>query len=330
MTRPVDPAVGKAHTDVVNLFRKSTTGDPAGPAAVCRAARDRLAELPALDPDDPSTWTSYEVITADVRTLVGCLRETDVPSSEPEPFRSLVIRVLRYLRKADRAEPGVLLAESVHRDWVARMGELHADTIDAAGRLAACLLAQGDAKQARPVFERILQLRSSEYGDDHPDTLLAACDLGACLNALEDFRAASRLNTDTVQRCRRRLGKRDRTTILATGNLAGSLLRLGEADQALRLYRYIHEWHSERSGENSLVTLEAAAGIAVGLDGLGDHEAARAVNADLLPRFERAAGKDYSGTRNTRSRLERNLRALGRNEEADEVHGGIPKFLSPP
>lgn len=330
MTHPVDPAVAKAHTDVLNLFRESTTGHPAGLAAVCRAARDRLAELPTLDPDDPTTWASYELINTDVRTLLGCLREADVPSSEPQRFRSLVIRVLRYLYKADRAELGALLAESVHRDWEVRMGESHADTINAAERLAACLLAQGDSKQARLMFERILQLRSSEYGDDHPDTLLAACNLGACLNRLEDFRAASLLNADTVRRCERRLGKRDRTTILATGNLAGSLLRLGEVEHALTLYRRIHQWHRRRSGENTLATLDAAAGIAISLHALGDHGAARAINADLLPRFERVAGKDYSATKNTRLRLEANLRALGCDEEADEVHGGIPKFLPSP
>ncbi|MFI6722803.1 tetratricopeptide repeat protein [Streptomyces sp. R-74717] len=330
MTHPVVTEAEQAHTDVLNLFRKSTAGNQTGLAVVCRAARDRLAALPVLDPDDPSTWAAYELITADMQTLLGYLREADVPSSEPERFRSLVIRVLRYLYASDRAEPGALLAEIVHRDWETRIGESHAHTIDAAERLAACLHARGDSEHARPVFERILQLRSKKYGDDHSDTLLAACNMGACLNRLKDFRAALRLNRDTVQRCERRLGKDNRTTILATGNLAGSHFGLGDLEQALTLYRDIHQRYRRVSGDNSLVTLGAESSIAITLQKIGDYEAARAVNADLLPRYERAAGKDYSGTENTRSRLERNLRALGRDKEADEVHGGIPKFLPPP
>ncbi|MFD6326345.1 tetratricopeptide repeat protein [Streptomyces sp. NPDC058442] len=330
MTHPIAPAVEKAHTDVLSLFRKSTVGDPDGLAALCRAARDRLAALPTLDADDPSTWTSYELITVDVRTLLGFLREIDVPSSEPKRFRTLVIDVLRYLYMADRSELGEYLAKIVHTDWDRRLGESHVHTIDAVERLAACIHGRGDAKRARPVFEQILELRSAKFGDSHPSTLLAACNMGACLNQLEDFHTASQLNADTVRRCERRLGKDDPTTILAVDNLAGSLFGLGQLKMALTLYRDIHQRYRRVSGGNSLAALEAGAGIAITLHKLGDYEAARAINADLLPRFERVAGKDYTGTKNTRSRLVMNLRALGRRKEADKVHGGIPKFLPPP
>jgi tetratricopeptide (TPR) repeat protein len=330
MTHPIAPAVEKAHTDVLNLFRNSTAGEPAGLAAVCRAARDRLAALPALDAEDPSTWASYELVTVDVQTLLGFLREVDVPSSEPERFRTLLIGVLRYLYMADRSKLGELLAGIVHMDWRTRLGASHVHTIDAIERLAACIHARGDAKRARPVFERIVELRSAKFGDNHPSTLLAASNMGSCLNQLEDYREAFELNTDTVQRCERRLGKDDPTTILATENLADSLFWLGRLELALTLYRDIHQRYRRVSGENSLAALHAEAGIAITLHKLGDYEEARAVNADLLPRFERVAGKKYKGTQDTHSRLVVNLRALGRNEEADEVHGGIPNFLPPP
>ncbi|MFD9542523.1 hypothetical protein [Streptomyces sp. NPDC060022] len=75
-----------------------------------------------------------------------------------------------------------------------------------------------------------------------------------------------------------------------------------------------------------MAALRAEGNVSIALHKLGDYEAARAVNADLLPKLERAAGKDHSATEQTRSRLEMNLRALGGKEEADEVHGGIPNF----
>lgn len=326
MTRPVDPAVEQAHTDVLDLFLSNPAADPVGLEAVCRAARDRLARLPALDPHDPQTWSSYALITRDVQTLLGYLREAEVPSSEPERFRSLLIRVLHYLYEADRASPGVLLAEMVHGDWEARLGESHADTLKAAERRAACLHAGGDSERARPLFERILVLRTRMFGSTDPSTLLASCNLGACLNQLQDYEAAFELNRVTARLCEQRLGKDDGTTALATGNLAGSLFGLGEYRKALALYRDIHRRHLRASGADSLAALHAEGNVSIALHKLGDHEAARAVNADLLAKFERAVGKDHSATEQTRSRLEMNLRALGRKEEADEVHGGIPNF----
>ena len=56
-------------------------------------------------------------------------------------------------RPADGAKTGVRLAEIIHREWEARIGESHIDTLQAAERLAACLHAEGDAKRARPVFK---------------------------------------------------------------------------------------------------------------------------------------------------------------------------------
>ncbi|WP_411077258.1 tetratricopeptide repeat protein [Streptomyces sp. cmx-10-25] len=320
MRPPVDPAVERAHADLLRLFRAG----PAAPDVVCAAARDRLAAVPDLDPGDPRTWDSYRLITADVQTLLGYLREAGVPHSEPEGFRDLLIRVLRHLDEADRAELGVLLAGLVHDDWRERLGEAHPDTLRAAERLAACLSARGDTARARPLLERILLLRTRTLGGDAPATLLAACHLGACLDRLADHRSAFRLNADTVRRCERRLG-RDDTTLLATGNLADSLFGLGKHRKALALHRDVHRRRARTSGEDALPTLRAAANVALALHRLGDHEPARAADADLLPRLERTAGKNHSTTRTTRTRLEKTLRALGRPEEADDL-AGTPKF----
>lgn len=318
----IDPAVEQAHAHVLALFRRDPAPHSAGLDAVCRAARVRLGAMPVLDPRDPGTWPSYRLITTDVQTVLAYLRVTGVPSSEPESFRSLLIGVLRYLHEADEQKLGALLAETVLRDWAARLGESHPHTLEAAERLAVCLDAQGDSERAKPLFESVFALRAMKLGDDDPATLLAACNLGACLNRLADHQAALRLNNATVWRCERRLGKYDGTTILAAGNLAGSLSGLGEHRTALTMYREIAQRHRRVSGDNSLATLDAEANVAITLHRLGDHEAARAADADLLPRFEDTAGKDYSGTQLTCGRLEMNLRALGREEEADEVHDG--------
>jgi hypothetical protein len=321
MTQPVAPAVQQVHAEILDLFRT----DSADLQAVCRAARDRLAALPALEPRDPLSWSSYRLITADVLTLLGYLRETGVASSEPPSFRSRLIDVLRYLYEAEEGKLGALLARVVHNEWAAQLGASHTAAIDVAERLAACLFALGETEECRPLFEEVVRLRARVLGNDDPATLLAACNMGACLALDGVYHAALQLNEDTVRRCERLLGTDHETTMLATANLAGTLSRLGEHQRALALHRDVLRRRKRISGEDSLMTLRAEASVAKALHGLGDHEAARAINADLLPRFERVAGKDYSGTKHTRSRLEQNLRALGRDEEADEV-GGKPRF----
>ncbi|MEU1463166.1 tetratricopeptide repeat protein [Streptomyces sp. NPDC005727] len=326
MTRPVDPAVQQAHADVVALFRATPAADRAGLHDVCRAARDRLAALPVLDPHDPSTWNSYELLTANFQTLLCYLVEADVPTSEPDRFRALLIRLLHYHYDSHNADPGVRLAELVLKDWEVRLGESHKDTILANERLAACLHDRGDSEQARPLFERILALRSQKSGADDVATLVAACNLGSCLNQLSDHQAAFELAQDTLRRCELWLGSDDSTTILATQTLADSLSGLGEHRIALSLYEMVHRRHLFEYGEDALPTLCVAESVALSLQELGDHEAARAVDAALLPRFECAAGKDYAGSKRTRNRLVKSLKALGRDAEADDIRGGGTKF----
>ncbi|TFI25612.1 tetratricopeptide repeat protein [Streptomyces sp. 4R-3d] len=324
MTHPVDPEVARAHADVVGLFRRS----PGAVDEVCRAARERLGAMPVFDPYDSRTWNSYALITADIETLLGYLREAGIPSSEPVNFRSLLIRVLYYLYLSEKSQTGVLLAELVHSDWELRLGPSHTSTIDVTERLAACVHAQGESEGARKLFERVLELRSERFGDNAPDTLLAACNLGSCLNQLGEYRAAFGLNKRTAERCRQQLGKDHETTIATTENLAASLFGRGWYRTALSLYQDSHQRRRRVSGEDALATMDTEASIAITLDRLGRHKAAQAVNAGLLPRFERVAGKEYSGTRDTRMRLVSNLRTLGRHEEAEKVHGGIPKYGS--
>ncbi|WLQ44426.1 tetratricopeptide repeat protein [Streptomyces laculatispora] len=106
---------------------------------------------------------------------------------------------------------------------------------------------------------------------------------------------------------------------------------LGQHRIALSFYLRAHQRHLREYGEDALATLDVAENIAFTLQELGDHEAARAVDADLLPRFERAAGKGGLGF----ERLVKALRALGCDAEADEIWGesrssdGVPAVGHP-
>ncbi|MEW2624058.1 tetratricopeptide repeat protein [Streptomyces sp. NPDC048106] len=68
-------------------------------------------------------------------------------------------------------------------------------------------------------------------------------------------------------------------------------------------------------------TLDAQADVALALGALGDHEAARVLDTELVRRIERAVGKNHAAAKAARAALARDLRALGREREADEVQG---------
>ncbi|MCX4774150.1 tetratricopeptide repeat protein [Streptomyces sp. NBC_01285] len=101
---------------------------------------------------------------------------------------------------------------------------------------------------------------------------------------------------------------------------------LGEHRIALSFYLRVHQRHLREYREDALATLDVAENIAFTLQELGDHEAARAVDADLLPRFERAAGKGCLG-------FETHAQASGESPQGPWLRcrsgrnlGRIPKF----
>jgi hypothetical protein len=298
----------KARQRVHNLFRLDGTAvDHA-----CRAARDEYAALPGLDPEDRDSWDSYQAITSDLQTLLAYMTEVGVPSSAPGTFRTLVIRVLRYLSAADRSELGMILSAAVYGEWSGQLGETHPDVISVMERQAACHMELGDASASTALMKEVLTRRKAVFGDDDPRTLRAAANLGTSLNSLEDFHAALRLNQETVRHCRARLGLDHDTTLDAASILARSLFGLGEHEAALSIYQDVWTRRAATAGADALGTLDDASCVAVALATLGDHETARAMNEKLHSQYERALGASHPLTETALKRLGNNLRSLGR------------------
>jgi tetratricopeptide (TPR) repeat protein len=308
-----------SHSHIHDLFRSSN----ASVAATCQAARDKYASFPNIDPDDPASWDTYRLITSDLQTLLAYLIETGVPSSAPDSFRNLVMRVLYYLSRADRSKLGLILSKAVYREWSEQLGQSHPDVIYVAERQAACHQELGDAQAATALMRKVLAQRKAVLGDAHPSTLRAAANLGTSLNFLEDFHAALRLNQETVQLCRVQLGPDHDATLSAAAHLASSLFGLGEYQIALGIYRDVLARRTAVNGPNARETLTEASNVALTLEKLGDHEAARAMNEQLHHQLESSLGAAHPLTKKVHELLIKNLRALGRTHEAD-VERGAP------
>ena len=301
-------SVLKARQRVHNLFRL----DGSLVERACLAARDEYAALPALDPEDPASWDSYQTLTSDLQTLLAYMSEVDVPSSEPAMFRRLVIRVLRYLSMADKSELGMTVSTAVYREWSEHLGDTHPDVIDVLECQAACHKELNDSEASAELMKEVLARRKAAFGDDDPRTLRAAANLGTSLNSLEHFHDALRLNQETVRHCCARLGADHDTSLDAASIMACSLFGLGKHEAALNIFRDVWTRRAATSGADALKTLEEEANVAIALAKLGNHEDARAMNERLHAQYESSLGASHPLAEESLKRLRNNLRALGR------------------
>jgi hypothetical protein len=156
--------------------------------------------------------------------------------------------------------------------------------------------------------------------------LAAATNLCAGLIAVSDYAAALQLARHILPICEHVLGQTSDTTTRAAFAVARSLYRLGDRSGGIAGFRDVHQRWLQAGGADRLETLLAADNLAAALAEMGDHEAARALNSDAMERYERLLGDRDKRFERARQRLRGNLRAFGREEEADAVYGPRPDW----
>lgn len=181
------------------------------------------------DPDHRQSWPRYRTIASLVRTL---LLHPDARSDEPEAFRALLVRVLRYLNVSGQHHPATVVGRGLHADWARALGADHPDTLAAANRLAGGLIGLRKYEEAREVFADVLPRCERVLGEDHAQTLTVASNLGAALNALGAHQEARDRLEEVLRRSRRALGPDHPSTLRAAGNLVNVLRRLGDPQAA--------------------------------------------------------------------------------------------------
>src|SRR5262249_21154699 len=111
------------------------------------------AGLLVIDPELPASWPEYRRLASLVRILFN---RPDLRGQEPEAFRALLTRVLRYLFVSGQYQPGATLGRKAHPDWTRTLGEDHPDTLAVANRLAGCLVGLRKYEEARDLFADLL------------------------------------------------------------------------------------------------------------------------------------------------------------------------------
>ncbi|MBV9142108.1 MAG: tetratricopeptide repeat protein [Pseudonocardiales bacterium] len=190
-------------------------------------------------------------------------------------------------------------------------------------RAATYLLARGEPRAARALFERAHQLYTDTLGEDHPDTLESANNLAAVLHALGAYQQTRTLAEDTLARRRRVLGEDHPNTLESANNLAADLHELGEYQQARTLAEDTLARKRRVLGQDHPSTLVSAASLVRILRALGEYQQARTLVEDTLARKRRVLGEDHPDTLGSANSLARILRALGEYQQARPLHEDI-------
>ncbi|HSZ31211.1 MAG TPA: FxSxx-COOH system tetratricopeptide repeat protein, partial [Pseudonocardiaceae bacterium] len=186
-------------------------------------------------------------------------------------------------------------------------------------RAASYLLARGEPRPARALFERAHRLHQEMLGEDHPDTLRLANNLAVDLRTLGEPERARQLNEDTLTRRRRVLGQDHPDTLLTVTNLAADLRALGEHALARHLNEDTLTRYRRVLGEDHPDTLRLATNLALALNTLGEHARARELVEDKLTRCRQLLGEDHPNTLRSATNLALALNALGEHERAQEL-----------
>jgi hypothetical protein len=261
-----------------------------------KRVEDLLAAAePDQDGSDPRSWPAWAA-------LVPHLLAFDLAGAE-FPLRTTASFALWYLLMRGEYATTVPLAESLHQQWLSRLGPDDEHTRMAARVEAHARRWVGDNTRARILFEDLLARNRQALGEDHLNTLISANDLANVLDTLGEHAQARPLTEDTLARFRQLLGEDHRRTLVAAGIHSKMLYELGQHQQALTLAEDTLARLRRTLGDDHPETLQAANNVAVYLMKVGDLDGAAALLEESLTGRRRVLGEDHPDTRVTAENL---------------------------
>jgi tetratricopeptide (TPR) repeat protein len=291
----------------------TVAGDPLAFTALTRLLRQHgLARV------EPATLTLHRLLAAILR-------------AQPHQHQDLATRAVRLLRVAvpdddprDNPQawpawrqllPHVLVATDPHRNLTG----IEEDVAWLLDHAAEYLHTRGEPAPARPLFERVLDLRRSMLGDDHPDTLRSAYSFADALRELGQYEQAHQLGEDTLTRMRRVLGDDHPHTLEAASSLSFNLWELGQYERARQLGEDTFARCRRVLGDDHPHTLISVYSLSLNLWALGQYELACQLGEDTLARCRRVLGDDHPHTLRTAFSLALALWELGQYEPARQL-----------
>ena len=277
------------------VIRAAVPGDLYDRAA--RAAADALLEV--WPRDEPRSR-----LAADLRACAVSLRQAagDVLWAEGRSHPLLVLAG-QSMDSARLTGPAVAYWRELAADSERILGPGTLETLMVTGRLGEALMTAGQAAEAVPVFQRVLDGRTGVLGPDHPGAIAAKVSLGRALVAtgrpgdavpvLEEALAGSELvrGADHVD------------TLAAREEFAAAALAAGRPAEAIRSYRHALADRERIHGGRHPGAGSASLGLAAAYLAGGQPKDAIAQYKRVLADRQGALGPDHQDTLQVRGSL---------------------------
>ena len=296
------------------------TVDPAGTSPTVRISPVIQAVIRAAVPDDLydraaraaadallEVWPRDEPrsrLAADLRACAVSLRQAagDVLWAEGR-CHPLLVLAGQSMDSARLTGPAMAYWRELAADSERILGPGTLETLMIADRLGEALMTAGQAAEAVPVFQQVLDGRTGVLGPDHPGAIAAKVSLGRALVAtgrpgdavpiLEEALAGSELvrGTDHVD------------TLAAREEYAAAALAAGSPAEAIRSYRHALADHERIHGGQHPSAVSASLGLAAAYLAGGQPKDAIAQYKQVLADQEGALGPDHQDTLQVRGSL---------------------------
>ena len=262
-----------------------------------RAAADALLEV--WPRDEPRSR-----LAADLRACAVSLRQAagDVLWAEGR-CHPLLMLAGQSMDSARLTGPAVAYWRELAADSERILGPGALETLVVTGRLGEALMTAGQATEAVPVFQRVLDGRAGMLGPDHPGAIAAKVALGRALVAtgrpgdavpvLEEALAGSELvrGADHID------------TLAAREEYAAAALAAGKTAEAVRSYRHALADRERIQGGQHPGAASASLGLAAAYLASGQAKDAIAQYKQVLTNTEGALGPDHPDTLQVRGSL---------------------------
>lgn len=147
--------------------------------------------------------------------------------------------------------------QNARRLWQQTFGSDHHDTLKAVNNLALCLMRQGKAVEAEPLFRDTLAKRISVLGESHEQTLATMNNLAQALFTTARPDQATQLMTAAYDIQLKESGFENKQSLIMAANLASMLLHNGQNEAALELNEAAYHGCCEELGKEHVTTLTA-------------------------------------------------------------------------
>jgi tetratricopeptide (TPR) repeat protein/tRNA A-37 threonylcarbamoyl transferase component Bud32 len=220
---------------------------------------------------------------------------------------------------AEKRPEALLLLEKAIAEISAVEGPEHESTLTALNQLGVTYWEAGRAKEAEPLFRRILETRRKVLGPMHPDTLGSMSELGVFLFRQSRLSEGEELLKQAASGMESVLGPDHPVTLSILMNLTFVYTRYGQYAKAEPIRMRIYEAEHKLRGPDHPDTLVSAANLAVTYYTNGKFAAAARLQEATLSAKRRVHGDEHPATIHSLRSLVPIYREMGKLADSARV-----------